>query len=100
MEKISECFISGIKIEEVYDVIYSDKEFTLRGKPEDCFFAYSMKKAKNYNYVTRPYDRPGPEFYTLNKEVSFENCPTFSKRVLEFDHPLPPIPFMPKSCHC
>ena len=89
-----------MKIEEVYETIYSDKPFTLRGKTEECFFAYAMKKAKNYNLSTKPYDKPGPEFYTLEKGVSFENCPLFSVRYLEYDHDLPKMPFMPKSCRC
>jgi hypothetical protein len=48
----------------VYEHIYSDKKFTLRGKPEETFMAFVMKKSGNINYVTTPYDQPGPEFYT------------------------------------
>jgi hypothetical protein len=36
----------------------------LRGKPEKTFMAYMMKKAGNINYMTNPYDKSGPEFYT------------------------------------
>lgn len=60
MAKVSEVFIDSITIDQVYDVIYSDKPFTLRGKPEETFFAYSIKKAKNSNYTTTPYTPAGP----------------------------------------
>lgn len=59
-----------------------------------------MKKMKNFAYKTTPYDKPGPEFYSRDPGVKFTNCPIFSTRKNEFDHPMPPIPFMPKHCHC
>lgn len=47
------------------------------------------------------YDQIGPYFYTgINKDITFLNCPLKSNRESEFDHPLPPIPFLPKSTHC
>lgn len=100
MQKIKSAFVDNITVDQVYDLIYSDKPFTLRGKPEDSFFAFVMKKAKNINYVAGAYDTPGPEFYTNNPESKFNTCPPFSTRINEFDHPLPPMPFMPKTCHC
>jgi hypothetical protein len=48
--------------------------------------------------VAEKYDKPGPEFYTLEEGVSFKNCPLFSTRKISYNHPLKPssIPFMPK----
>lgn len=60
MIKIKSIFVDNITIDLVYEYIYSDKPFTLRGKPEDNFFAYCQKKAKNFNYLSQPYDKPGP----------------------------------------
>ena len=31
--------------------------------------------------------------------MTFRNCPLFSKRVFEFDHQMPKVPFLPESCH-
>ena len=100
MLKISSIVVENVTIDQVYDVIYSDKPFTLRGKPEDSFFGFVMKKNKNFNYSAGPYDHPGPEFYSGNPDIKFNTCPLYSTRINEFDHPIPPIPFMPKFCHC
>jgi hypothetical protein len=47
------------------------------------------------------YDKEGPYFFTQsNKDITFLNCPLVSVRIAELDHPLPPIPFLPKAVHC
>ncbi len=60
MIKIKDIFVNNITVDQVYEFIYSDKPFTVLGKQQDSFFAYAMKKAKNLNYTTTPYDKPGP----------------------------------------
>lgn len=61
------------------------------------FFQYTNTKSGNKNYKEEKYDKPGPYFYTgENKQITFVNCPLFSSRKIEMEHPLPPIPFMPK----
>ena len=58
-----------------------------------------MKKFNNFNCVFSKFDSSGPAFYTGNTEIDFKNTPLFSERVIEYDHQLPKIPFMPESCH-
>jgi hypothetical protein len=82
MIKIKSIFVDNVTVDQVYEYIYSDKQFTLRGKPELTFFAYTNKKAKNFNYKSSPYDKPGPEFYTQDPAVKFTNCPPYSTRVI------------------
>ena len=65
MKKFCEGLIENITIDQVFDTIYSDKPFTLKGS-EECFFAYLTKKDKNFNLDIGRYDNPGPEFYTGN----------------------------------
>ena len=81
MIKIKSIFVDNVTVDQVYEYIYSDKPFTLRGKAEPTFFAYSNKKAKNFNYKTTAYDKPGPEFYTRDASVKFTNCPQYSTRI-------------------
>ena len=81
MKKINQIFVDNVTIDQVYDVIYSDKQFSLRGKPEESFFAYVAKKSKNFNYVAGPYENPGPEFYTSNPDAKFNTCSLSSARV-------------------
>ena len=68
-------------------------------RADSSFFEYvNVRKFKNYNYTLTKYDQPGPSFYTGDKQsgVTFVNSPAFSTRNSEMDHPLPPIPFIPK----
>ena len=81
MIKIKSIFVDNVTVDQVYEYIYSDKPFTLRGKAEPTFLAYSNKKAKNFNYKTTAYDKPGPEFYTRDASVKFTNCPQYSTRI-------------------
>lgn len=98
---VVEELFSEIRIDQIYDIFYSDKSFSFYGREEPCFFSYTGKKAGNYNWVAEKFDKPGPEFYSLDKEVSFENCPLFSTRKITYNHPMKPsaIPFMPKFCN-
>ena len=84
----------------MYDLFYSDKPFDFYGREEPCFFSYFSKKAGNFNWEISKYDKPGPEFYTLENGVSFESGPSSSIRKLTYEHPLKPsaIPFLPKTC--
>ena len=60
MTKVTSIFVDNVTVEQVYEFIYNDKPFTLKGKPEETFFAYISKKSKNFNYKTIRYDNPGP----------------------------------------
>jgi hypothetical protein len=60
MKNIKNIIINNITIDLVYDIIYSDKIFTIYSKQDDNFFAYAYKKNKNINYTSTPYDKPGP----------------------------------------
>ena len=82
----------------MYDLVYSDKPFKFRGKEECCFFAYVLKKNNGSNYSIVKYDPPGPKFYSLEEGRTFANTPLVSTRLNEYEVPLPPIPFMPKTC--
>ena len=99
MTKFASVFLDDVRIDQVYDLIYSDKEFTLYGKTEPTFFAYAQKKSKNFNFVDMKFDAAGPEFYSGDPNVKFTNCPEFSSKFYEYDHPLGNMPFMPKTCH-
>lgn len=37
-------------IDEFYDLILSDKKFTLTGKEHDSFLVYAMKKLRNKDF--------------------------------------------------
>ena len=58
--------IEEMDIDEFYDSFYSDKSFNLYGKEQPCFFTYTAKKAKNYDFEVGKFDKPGPKFYTLD----------------------------------
>jgi len=60
--------------------------------------SYILKKSGGSNYTTTKYVPPGPMFYSLEEGRTFVNTPLFSERVNEYSVPLPPIPFMPKTC--
>ena len=60
--------------------------------------SYVLKKTGASNYSTTPYNPPGPKFYSLEEGKTFVNTPLFSERTNNYDVPLPPIPFMPKTC--
>jgi hypothetical protein len=85
-------------IDAVYDLVYSDKPFKFRGKEECCYFAYVLKKSNGSNFSTTKYVPAGPKFYSLEDGRTFANTPLVSTRTNEYDVPLPPIPFMPKTC--
>ena len=57
---IVETVISPERIDEIYELFYSDKPFNFYGKEESCFFSYTGKKAGNYNWVAEKYDNAGP----------------------------------------
>lgn len=99
-QSVAEETFSPERIDEIYDLFYSDKVFNFYGREEPCFMSYVGKKTGNYNWVASKYDKPGPEFYSLEKGVTFENCPVFSTRLISYNHPLKdsPIPFMPEFC--
>jgi hypothetical protein len=90
--------LQDVRIDEVYQLVYSDQPFSFYGREEPCFFSYTGKKAGNFNWTADKYDRPGPEFYSLQEGISFDNCPLFSVRKISYNHPMKPnsIPFMPK----
>ena len=100
MNSFGSIFIDNIKIDEIYDLIYSNKTFDLYGKAEKTFFGLISKKTKNYNFEITEWDHPGPEFYSQIPEHKFDTSPFSSKRKTEQDHNLPYIPFFPKNCHC
>ncbi len=56
--------LENINVDHVYELIYSDKEVTIKGKKEPSFFAYTMKKTGASNYEVTKYDSIGPRFYT------------------------------------
>lgn len=58
-----------------------------------------MKKFNNTNCIFSNFNPSGPAFYTGNKAIDFKNTPLFSERVIEYDHKLPKLPFMPETCH-
>ena len=99
MEKLQTVFVANIRIDEFFDLFYSDKPFTLYGKSEQTFFGYFSKKTKNYNFEITTWDNPGPEFYSQVSANKFHNTPFTSKRLCEQDHKLPYIPLLPRSCH-
>ena len=80
-------------------MIYSGEPVNIGGKDYQNFTHYMAKKYQNYNEVFRDFSPPGPEFYTGIEGVSFLNCPLYSEKVIECDHSLPKIPFIPDHCH-
>jgi len=57
--------LQNTTIDAVYDTVYSDKVFKYKGKEEAMFMCYVMKKTGASNYITTPYNPPGPKFYSL-----------------------------------
>ena len=88
--------VDNVSIDTVYELVYSDKPFKFKGKEECCFMSHVLKKNGGSQYVTTPYTPPGPKFYTMEEDRTFENTPLFSERTNTYEVPLPPIPFMPK----
>jgi hypothetical protein len=91
--------IEKVGVDTVYETIYSDKPMIIKGKEEINFMGYVLKKTGGSNYTCNKYEPAGPKFYTLEDGRTFVNCPLISARTSEYDVPLPPIPFMPKTCH-
>jgi hypothetical protein len=48
------------RIDEIYELLYSDKPFNFYGREEPCFFSYTGKKSGNINWLSEKYDKPGP----------------------------------------
>ena len=78
---------------------YSDSPITVKGREYECFADSIMKKYNNFNQSFTKFEPPGPGYYTGNEEVNFTNCPVYSERIIEYDHSMPKIPFLPDACH-
>lgn len=98
MQEIGSVVLENVNIDAVYETLYSDKPFKYKGKEECCFIAYCLKKNGGSNYKTTQYNPPGPKFYSSQEGSTFINTPLVSDRTNEYEVPLPPIPFMPKTC--
>lgn len=98
-EHFNTIIIENVRITDLYRVIFSDNKVVIKGKEYMCFSDSLMKKFNNFNQTFQNFDPPGPEFYTGVKGVDFTNCPLYSQRMIEYDHTLPKIPFMPDACH-
>ncbi len=52
------------------------------------FLEYARNRLGRFNSEAARYDQPGPKFYTLDENTTFENAPLSSKRELEYDQPV------------
>jgi len=59
--------------------------------------AYFLTKTGNKKLKAKPYKNPGPRFYTSAEGVTFQNCPLYSEREIEYIHDIPKLglPGMP-----
>lgn len=87
--------MDNVTINDIYRVIYSDHKIVVKSKEYQCFADSLMKKYNNFNQTFKQFDPIGPEFYCGVKGIDFRNCPLYSERIIEYDHTMPKIPFLP-----
>lgn len=56
-----------------------------------------MKKLKNKDFKITKFDPPGPKYFTLDENTTFENGPLVSECKYDYKHLLD-MPFLPSEC--
>lgn len=69
----------------------------MTGKDNDSFLVYAMKKLKNKDFKITKFDPPGPKYFTLDENTTFENGPLVSECKYDYKHLLD-MPFLPSEC--